>query len=233
MGIRKRIIIFSLIFGWLAGIVFAEQKKQVAGVLAHTFGQVEIQRLGAEKFVRARSGDTVYEGEKIKVGRNSRAGLILLGGGEIKINQNTFLTVGPGRTVMGQARNWINLIRGRIYNKVHGLRKLDVKTPVATCAVRGTEYQTQVEDDGSTAVIVVAGAVSLENEFGSAIVNPGEMATVKPGKAPEPPQKINEEKIKQETGWQQEIKIEKKVLRLQVGSDKEKEGKTIELRFRK
>jgi hypothetical protein len=233
MEIRKRRIIFGLIGLLLASSSFSQEKKIAAGILVNISGQVWIQKLGENKFVRAKSGEIIYEGDTIKTGPNSRAGLVLKDGGEIKISQNTVLTVDKTVIMMGQMRSRINLNKGKIYNKVYGLRKVDIKTPIAVCAVRGTEYQTEVEEDGATAVIVVAGTVSVENEFGSVLVSPGQMSQVKPGKAPEPPQKLDEKKIKEETSWQQEIKIEKKILRIKIGTDKGKEEKTIELRFRK
>jgi hypothetical protein len=239
---RNRIIIYSIVsilvlnFVLLQFFVLCQQKRELImwGVFVKVSGQVSVLRPTETKYVRVKPGDVIYEGDKIKVGTSSKAAVVTKEGVEIKINQETEFLVEQSQVKKEEIRSTINLFRGMIYNKALGIRaKLDVKTPAGVCSVRGTEYQTEVDYDGTTSVIVISGMVEVKNEYGVVVVKPGEKTKMQTGSKPEEPQKLDEKEIQQKTSWQQEVKIEKKVLQIRVGKEKGGEEKIIELRFRK
>ncbi|HEX6635714.1 MAG TPA: TonB-dependent receptor [Usitatibacter sp.] len=59
-----------------------------------------------------------------------------------------------------------------------------VCTPSATAAIRGTEWEIAVADDGSATLSVFNGEVRFYNEHGEVLVRPNEQARAEPGKAP-------------------------------------------------
>jgi len=59
-----------------------------------------------------------------------------------------------------------------------------VCTPSATAAIRGTEWEIAVADDGSTTLSVFNGEVEFYNERGTVVVRPNEQARAEVGKAP-------------------------------------------------
>ncbi len=59
-----------------------------------------------------------------------------------------------------------------------------VCTPSATAAIRGTEWEIAVADDGSATLSVFNGEVRFYNEHGEVLVHPNEQARAEPGKAP-------------------------------------------------
>ncbi|HSN21667.1 MAG TPA: TonB-dependent receptor [Usitatibacter sp.] len=59
-----------------------------------------------------------------------------------------------------------------------------VCTPSATAAIRGTEWEIAVADDGSATLSVFNGEVRFYNEHGEVLVHPNEQARAEVGKAP-------------------------------------------------
>jgi Flp pilus assembly protein TadD len=63
-------------------------------------------------------------------------------------------------------------------------RELELQTPVATGAMRGTEFHLQVGAGGRTILTMLDGEVELRNRLGSILVHSGEEGLVEPGHAP-------------------------------------------------
>src|SRR5207249_3168686 len=62
--------------------------------------------------------------------------------------------------------------------------EIQFRTPVASGAIRGTEFNLAVAEDGRTVLSLLDGEVDLSNSQGTATLASGEQATVEPGKAP-------------------------------------------------
>lgn len=88
--------------------------------------------------------------------------------------------------VTGDAdRKTIDLQRGRGWFKSQGNpRGLEVRTPSATAAIRGTEWEIDVDDEGRTTLSVFSGEVDFFNDQGRVTVAPNEQAMAERGKAP-------------------------------------------------
>ena len=63
-------------------------------------------------------------------------------------------------------------------------RELEVRTPAATGALRGTEFVMRVATGGRTQVTMFDGEVELANSAGSVLLRSGEQGEAEPGKAP-------------------------------------------------
>ncbi len=63
-------------------------------------------------------------------------------------------------------------------------REIELQTPVATGALRGTEFNLMVGTNGRTVLTMLDGEVELRNAFGRVIVTSGEQGLVEPGRAP-------------------------------------------------
>ena len=63
-------------------------------------------------------------------------------------------------------------------------QELDMRTPVVTGAIRGTEFNITVADDGQTRLTVIDGEVELANAQGSVTIRSGEEAVTDPGRPP-------------------------------------------------
>lgn len=62
--------------------------------------------------------------------------------------------------------------------------QLSVETPSALAAIRGTDWEMVVDEDGTSTLTVLSGEVQLSNEKGSVSVGVGEQAQAKIGVAP-------------------------------------------------
>lgn len=94
----------------------------------------------------------------------------------------------------------LEVAKGKIHSlikKIKGRTKFDSKTPTSTTGVRGTEYVIDVEDDGTTTLIVFDGEVEFSDKEGkkSVIVGKNQQSVCKPGDLPTEPVQINLEKI--------------------------------------
>lgn len=61
---------------------------------------------------------------------------------------------------------------------------LEVRTPSALAAIRGTDWEIDVDDQGNTTIAVFSGEVELSNDKGSVLVAQNEQARAERGKAP-------------------------------------------------
>jgi Flp pilus assembly protein TadD len=80
----------------------------------------------------------------------------------------------------------LRLITGRIWSlarpPVNG--RVRLSTPTATLGIRGTDWEVEVQPDGSTQLVVLSGVVDMGNEQGTVVVASGEAALARPGQAP-------------------------------------------------
>ena len=59
-----------------------------------------------------------------------------------------------------------------------------METPAVTAAIRGTEFNLRVAQDGASYLILLGGSLQLINEFGQVFLAPGEEGMARPGQAP-------------------------------------------------
>jgi hypothetical protein len=182
---------------------WAEEKTNVAAIVTSISGTLEVFPHGTEKWVKARKGMFLYEGDQLKTGANSRAGITFANGIELKINENSTFTIQI--TEEREMKNAIDLLIGEIFSKImiEGI-KFEMHTPVAVAAVRGTEFNTNVRKSGLTTVLVYKGIVEVWNELGSVTLTEAKKTVVQPNQAPQPPQEVD---LELEPKWEEEVEM--------------------------
>ncbi|MFB0526073.1 MAG: FecR domain-containing protein [bacterium] len=175
----------------------------MAAIVTSISGTLKVLPYGTEEWTEARKGMFLYEGDQLKTGANSRAGITFANGIELKINENSTFTIQI--TEEREMKNAIDLLIGEIFSKImiEGV-KFEMHTPVAVAAVRGTEFNTNVRKSGLTTVLVYKGIVEVWNELGSVTVTEAKKTVVQPNQAPQPPQEVD---LELEPGWQKEVEI--------------------------
>jgi len=206
-----------------AAIPAAGAEAPVAGVVIKTKGHPEVQHASAEVWNRLRKGDRVREGDRVRTGKRHRVAIALTGGAEVRINEESEFTLrsGGGRmpasifTKMGQA--WTRLL--------HGNARLQVVTPFAVAAVRGTEADVEMRE--RMTVKVYEGWVELYNGKGRQDLREGQMSTVGgDGTAPAPPKRIG----KGDAGrWQRKIRVRQKEIDAALGELESEQAKQREM----
>jgi Tfp pilus assembly protein PilF len=99
----------------------------------------------------------------------------------VRMGRNTTMLV---KKISSETDSILRLQEGTIWARAaRGGSKVEVDTPAATAAIRGTDWTLQVSGNRTT-LTVLEGSVELANGQGSVVVNQGEGATVTIGQAP-------------------------------------------------
>lgn len=146
-------------------------------------GRVESARAGANIWQAAQTNETLHLADRIRTGERSRATLHLLDQSTLRMFELSEFLVEPLESVPDKPV--FSLSRGLLYF-FHRDKPVDVqfKTRTATAAIRGTEFQLAVADDGRTELTMYDGAVELSNSLGTIQLKSGEQGVVEPGRAP-------------------------------------------------
>ncbi len=110
----------------------------------------------------------LYEGDRVKTGSESQALMEFTNGIQVALNENTdFLILSRWENDKGFTRI-LRLATGEVWVKtIGGPKPLEIETPVATAAVKETEFDIKVLPDGQTTLTVVEGIVEFGTAFGT------------------------------------------------------------------
>ena len=227
--------------GWSAALSFLlclgaaparAAMEVVAGVVIVLKGAPSLKRRGAADMKPLKLNQYVNEGDQIVTKTGEFTSIAFIGGAEVRISEGSTFVVETGGggdkpttlfTEIGKA--WTRLLSGQ--------SGINIRTPTAVAAVRGTEAD--VESGASTTVKVYEGHVDVYNDHGKQALTAGQMTHVASAQAaPEPPKTMT---AADKQNWQDALKgknVEKQILRLQreaarhrVLDIKTKDGKHI------
>jgi predicted Zn-dependent protease len=186
-----------VVFGWcvFAGVIPCY--AQVAGRIISLQGRAEIRKVGAVPWVPAANAQVLNTGDTIRTLAQSRAVVLLADETQLKLNANTTLELRfvrqtsnlITRVVQASAaqgdQSILNLGGGQMWLRSK-LRPANVRvnTPAVTAAIRGTEFDLRVADDGESTLTMLEGLVDFRNDQGAVLVAPGEQARARIGQAP-------------------------------------------------
>ena len=158
-----------------------------AGVAAEV---VDLQGSGERKadrdapWLAARSRDNLAGGAFVRTGTASRMALLFADETQVRLNQNSLLQV---KEVAGAGRDAtvLRLELGRAWSQAKRVPdSLQLETPSATAAIRGTSWELEVDASGRATLAVVTGTVEFFNAQGRVTVEANESAVAEVGKAP-------------------------------------------------
>lgn len=174
-----RIIGLGLIlspFAWTA----PDQAFQVVSVN----GNVTYRAEGTTLKEPVATGAALHPGGRILMEENGRLTLKTPANDEIALRGKTYLRLSTLAENQGKTEMEIDLYLGKSRCKVHELKKdsfFQMKTPVAVVGVRGTDFDCQVSEAGTTTVMVITGDVAVQDaggQFAATSVGAGQMAQV-------------------------------------------------------
>lgn len=190
--------IFVVLFFWVAvGLAVAqEQQPNIAAVNAPFAGATIAQWKGSIHLNlpgQAQSAPTV--GETLPAGTVLETGggrllLQLADGSQVLVRAHTRLTVQqPTPTERGYFQLLLGRIRAIINKRTGGAPPFELGTPSAVIAVRGTQFEVEVNRQQETQVYVSEGVVEVMSRHSgtSVFVGAGSSTRVGMGTAPEPP----------------------------------------------
>lgn len=143
-------------------------------------GEVHAKKTGTTQWTPAKLNDIFCPGDMLRVGRRSRAAVILINETVMRLDQNTIVTF---KGVEEKKVPLIDIIKGaaNFFSRVP--RSLKFSTPFVNGAVEGTEFFVEVGDD-RTLISVFQGCVAAANDVGSIRLANGRSAIARAEKAP-------------------------------------------------
>ena len=138
------------------------------GSAENAVGTLIVRRLdGRVDQLRGKGSLPLYEGDECRTERASRAYIKLADGTQVAMNEDTTFVI-RSRTERAKGVTRIfKMIGGEMWMKTQGPKAIEVETPVATAAIKGTEFNLQVTADGKILLTVIEGLVEFGTPFGT------------------------------------------------------------------
>lgn len=214
-------------------------QEVVAGVVILIKGTPNIKRRTGGAVKPLKMNQFVNEGDQIITEAGEYASIAFVSGAEIRISEKSNFAVESGG---GQKATQLFVSIGKAWTRMlnanhHG--GINIRTPTAVAAVRGTEAD--VESGDRTTVKVYDGLVDVYNDHGKQSLVAGQMTQVaSAATAPEPPKTMSAE---DKQTWQDSLKatgVDKQLDRLQAEGERRrtlelttKDGKKIKINLKK
>ncbi len=139
------------------------------GTATNAIGELVIVRTdGVQQRLQGKGNVPLYEGDVLKTDGSSQAMIEFVDGVTVALNENTsFKLLSRWEKDMPVVRI-LRLKQGEVWAKTNGgPKRFEVETPVATAAVKETEFNLKVQDDGQSILTVIEGVVSFGTPFGT------------------------------------------------------------------
>lgn len=154
----------------------------VAGAIVTVSGDESLRFVNEPNWRIAEATQDLLAGDALRTGPAGTLALRFADETMLRVHRNSELTV---KALPENGTAELQLESGRVWARATtGGTGVDIETPAATAAIRGTDWTLEVLPDKSTRLIVLAGVVQLENAQGRVSVGPGEAAIAALGKAP-------------------------------------------------
>ena len=138
------------------------------GTAENAVGTLIVRRAdGRVDQLRGKGSLPLYEGDECKTERASRAYVKLTDGTQVAINEQTSFVIRSRTERTKGVTRIFKLFVGEMWMKTPGPKAIEVETPVATAAIKGTEFNMQVAPDGKSVLTVIEGVVEFGTAFGT------------------------------------------------------------------
>jgi tetratricopeptide (TPR) repeat protein len=178
---RKRLIL--ILTALLGGFSNQAIAARADAVLLTASGTVEVAPAGGSAWNPAHTNEVLKVGDRLRTGKSSRASVQLSNLSVLRVYELTTLEIQPPQVPGHHAVLGLKNGAAYFFNRDKPL-ETQFHTPTASGAVRGTEFNLKVADDGETELALLDGAVGLTNAQGAVQLQSGEEAIVKAGQAP-------------------------------------------------
>ncbi len=144
------------------------------GIVLVPKGTVEARASGSASWVPVSRDVRLKEGDEVRTSGGATADVYFSDGSRFRIGRDSHFAVGS----TGRKRTALSLLYGRLRAAVAGYfsSRVEVRTPSAVCAVRGTEFDVQVARNGDTSMNVDEGLVEVSDGKGKTAVVSSEEA---------------------------------------------------------
>ena len=162
-------IIAALMTFCVAATGTALAQNTPLGAATNAIGTLTIVRTdGVQQRLQGKGIVPLYEGDVLKTDGSSQALIEFQEGIQVALNESTTFKL-ISRWEKGKPMTRIlRLSQGEVWAKTTGgPKRFEVETPVATAAVKETEFNLKVQDDGQSILTVIEGVVQFGTPFGT------------------------------------------------------------------
>lgn len=166
----------------------ATESAEIVSLLGRGEARADPQENWHDAFVRER----LPTGAWVRTGPLGQMALLLADQTQLRLNQNSMVQI--KRVGTDDISTQLELNAGRVWSQSKRRAPgrdpaalapaVTVSTPNATAAIRGTDWEMEVDAEGRTRLTVLHGEVELYNAQGSVSVRDNEQAWVEKGQAP-------------------------------------------------
>lgn len=175
-------------FALSIGVALAQspvaRQGQAAGSIVAAKGGEELRFVKAGDWQPAEVRQDLLDGDSLRTNAIGNLAILFADRTQIRVGRNSTLTV-RDVAASGSGTTQLDLQAGNVWARAaRGGSGVDIKTPAAVAAIRGTDWSLTVDGSGKTSLVVLEGVVELRNAQGSVTVNQGEGAVASIGSAP-------------------------------------------------
>ncbi len=146
-------------------------------------GVVQVYPAGGSGWTKAHANEPLHFGDRLRTYQHSRATVRLSDQTVLRLNELTTLTLQP--PVTAGAQSMLDMRAGSVYFLDRDKpTQQEFRTPLTSGAIRGTEFNLAVADDGRTVLTLIDGQVGLSNKLGELEMSSGEQGIVEAGQPP-------------------------------------------------
>jgi len=158
-------------------------------------GSAAVQMPGSDRWQQATDGIVLQAGSKVTTAADSHALLTFFEGSTINLEPNTEIEIQTLQKVDASRteiilKQWVGKTWSRVVKMGDTGSRYEIETPAAVAMVRGTLFETEVGDIGSTTVRTTQGLVRVGAQNGEVDLPAGQQASVESGLAPSQPSAI-------------------------------------------
>ena len=192
LALAGALALFLLAIGGLFLLSWPEVGVVQTAALDQVNGIVELMPAGSDTWRPASPGERVEAGSRVRTGPLSAATLAFFDGSTTGLEAEAEVTIVQMSSRRGQdrvilLRQTLGQTRSRVQRMPDRASRFEIETPTAVVAVRGTEFTTAVEADGTTRVAVIEGLVEVTAQERTVAVRAGQRTTAHPGRPPSTP----------------------------------------------
>ena len=167
---NKNTAILSLVLMFFAAALIAQTTPATAAKLMSTKGTVTIKTKTDPQFKKATISSKLSGDTYIKTEAASTADIMLVGGSILTVKESSMVLINDMLVKKDKGKNSIGVCFGKVDVAVKKLTKdeaFNVMSPSAVLGVRGTKFEVETLNDGSSVVKVKEGVVQVDGDKGA------------------------------------------------------------------
>ena len=186
-------------------LAIAQTEGDPIAIVITINGSMEFRESSEGEWKNAKVGEKLFEGYELRTGSVDKAMIVYpTSNARVLINSNTEMAI-ASEEIEGRTRGRANIFVGEIRSRVARGRSFDVETPSSVASVRGTDFNVDVDDAGSSTLLVLEGLVSFRNQFGEVLAEQYTRTTATGQTAPTEPESVDPEEAEDAVQWSEEV----------------------------